>query len=428
MTETHPKNGYPPISALLVTVGGAPASAVHTLNELEPRFICFFVSSDTRPSIREKIIPALTYTPEHYDWIETQSPQNLLECYRILYTRLPPILEKWGIPATELGVEYTGGTKPMSVAAVLSTIDSSSRYYYVGATDPKGRDRDGIGVVLDGRESTWYQINPWEALSINLRREIAFLFNLGRFSDAQERAERLAHLVPPDMQPIYHALAQLIEGYAQWDRFAYVQAQQIIGKAMRILQPYAAGREDFIRLSLVEIDKNLSFLGALNQKNSEESRRLDVLDLLANADRRAKSDGRYDDAVARLYSALEELARNRLIFFNIKASAARPDQIPERIRSSFIQKYGDQEKENTPLRIGLEGCYLLLAELGDPLGLKYLSQRETVTQVLNARNQSRLAHGTTPVQPETYNKLQAILYDFAQIKPEDLPTFPTLRL
>jgi CRISPR-associated protein (TIGR02710 family) len=418
----------PTVTAMLVTVGGTPASAIHTLNEQKPQFICFFVSTETQGMIREKILPALTYTPEHYDWIRTPASQNLLECYRVLDKALPGILDKWGVTMSGLGVEYTGGTKPMSVAAVLATIDSSSRYFYVGATNPSGRDRDGIGVVLDGKESTWYEMNPWEVLAVAPRREIALLFNHGRFSDASDRTERLAKLAPPEMQPIYSALAQLINGYAQWDRFNYREAQNVLGRALKTLVTYAAGRDDPIRLSLPEIEKNLQFLGALTDKKNPAAQRLDFLDLLANAERRAANAGRYDDAVARLYSALEGLARNQLLTYGIKNSSVHQEQVPEKLRAAYIRSFSDPEKPGDLLRIGLEGSYRLLAELGDPMGLKYVSCQDELNQVLNARNQSRLAHGTAPVEPETYARLRAFLYDFGGVQCSDLPEFPTLRL
>lgn len=418
----------PATAAMLVTVGGAPSSAVHTLNEQKPRYICFFVSEDTRPAIREKILPNLEYTPENYVWIVTPAPQNLLECYRALAENLPRHLDMWGVSAADLGVEYTGGTKPMSVAAVLATVESSSRYFYVGARGPGGRDRGGIGVVVDGKESTWYEVNPWEIKSVNLRREIALLFNHGRFSDAQERAESLARVAPIDMRPIYQSLALLVEGYAQWDRFAYKDAQQSLGRAVRPLQAYVAGREDPIRFTLVEVESHIRFLGALTQKGSPDAPRLDLLDLLANAERRAANAGRYDDATARLYSALEGLARNQLAKRGIKNNAVRPEQVPETIRDEYVRRHRNIDKPEEGLKIGLEASYKLLAELGDPLGQKYLANEKDIEKVLFARNQSRLAHGSEPIERETYEKLRSFVFDFLEATPNDLPHFPNLRL
>ena len=47
--------------AMLVSVGGAASPAIHTLNVLQPPFICFFVSPDSKPKIKAEILPALAY-------------------------------------------------------------------------------------------------------------------------------------------------------------------------------------------------------------------------------------------------------------------------------------------------------------------------------------------------------------------------------
>ncbi len=414
--------------AMLVNVGGAVSAAVHTLNEQQPRFVCFFVSPDTKSSIREKILPALNYQPEHFDWIETPSPQDLVTCYRALASELPGMLKKWGVEANQLAVEYTAGTKPMSVAAVLMTIETSSQYFYVGSKDPQGRDRGGIGIVLDGKEWTWFQSNPWSELAVRARQEIAFLFNHGRFADAQERAKRLSAVVPADMRKVYDALAELIEGYALWDRFEYKTAQSKIFSALSKLKLYVAGRADPLRPALDVVEQNAEFLRLHNEKGAE-SQRLDILDLIANAARRADVAQKYDDAVARLYSALEALARNQLLSaYQIKNSAVKPEQIPESLRNEFIRLYSDPENPSDGLKLGLKASYQLLHALGNDLGKKYQEQEAELNKVLYARNQSRLAHGTEPIKPETYQKLREIILSFANVSEDDLPHFPVLEL
>ena len=414
--------------AMLVSVGGAASPAIHTLNELQPPFICFFVSPDSRPKIKAEILPALDYQPEHYDWIETPSPQNLLECYRCLAENLPRILEKWGTPPETLGVEYTAGTKPMSVAAVLATIETSSQYFYVGAAGPSGRDRDGIGIVQDSKEYIWFQTNPWEELAVRQRQEIALLFNHGRYADARERAERLAKVTPPEMRKVYEALAELIDGYALWDRFEYKQAQAKLYKAWTALGIYVAGRDDPLRFTLDTVARNVEFLRGLLEKN-EAAYHMDLLDMLANARRRAEVAQKFDDAVARLYAALEALARNRLLTgYNIKTNAVQQAQVPEVLRADYIHRCSDPLDPKGRLRLGLEDSYTLLAALGDELGQRYLEREKELKQVLYARNQSRLAHGTEPVKQVTYQKMSEILLAFAGVDDSELPGFPEMKL
>ncbi|MDI6697107.1 MAG: TIGR02710 family CRISPR-associated CARF protein [Anaerolineales bacterium] len=418
----------PEVKAMLVNVGGTTAPAIHALNHQKPPFICFFVSQDSQPAIRSTILPALQYQPEHWDWIKTPAPQNLLDCYRALATGLPPILEKWNVTFEELGVEYTAGTKPMSVAAVLATIDRSYRYFYTGAADPTGRDKGGIGIVIDNKEYLYFQVNPWEELAISTRREIALLFNHGRFADARERALQLAHHFPEELGKVYEALANLIEGYALWDRFEYKQAQAKIYKALEQLRLFIAGRDDPLHDTLKSVEQNAEFLRLLNEKD-DRAGKLDALDLLANATRRATNAQRYDDAVARLYALLESLARRQLLQkHNIKANNVRPEQIPENLREDYVRRLTDRKNPKSGLRLGLQDSYYLLAEINDELGQNYLERENEINEILNARNQSRLAHGTEPVRPDVYEKLRKIIMSFADIKEDDLPKFPIMKL
>lgn len=416
------------VKALLVNVGGATAPAIHALNTLKPPYICFFVSQETKDIMQKEILPKLEYTYIHHDWIQTNAAQNLIECYRALERGLPRILEKWGVDWSELGIEYTAGTKPMSVAAVLVTIEKASKYFYVGSQNPSDRKGE-IGVVLDGKEYIWFQLNPWEELAVPMRRDISMTFNLGRFAEARERAEKLCQVVPQEMKRIYQALADLIHGYELWDRFDIKRAHDYIFRSLDTLQSYIAGKEEPLRKTLEQVQKNADFLKRLLSSKDDEYRHLRLLDRIANADRRAKLASKYDDAVARLYSVLEALARYRLWSrYQIKNHQVQIDQVPEEIRQEFKQRYADDEKGGSTLRLGLEASYRLLEALGDDLGKNYRRNYNEVQKVLYARNQSILAHGEEPVKPEVYTSLRKIILDFAAIDERDLPLFPEMSL
>jgi hypothetical protein len=67
-----------------------------------------------------------------------------------------------------------------------------------------------------------------------------------------------------------------------------------------------------------------------------------ILDLIANADRRAKIEGKYEDAVAQPYSCFERDAKFRLQRqYGMSTDDVRVDQFPEVLRSQFEQKYRD---------------------------------------------------------------------------------------
>ena len=135
--------------AMILSVGGSPAPIVASLNAQQPALVCFFVSPESRQKIREDILDKLAYQPAHHDWIETPSAEDLLVCYRILAQELPRLADKWKVPLREFVADFNGGTKTMSAALPLATVQVVGRYTYVGGTE---RTMDGLGMVVDGKE------------------------------------------------------------------------------------------------------------------------------------------------------------------------------------------------------------------------------------------------------------------------------------
>ncbi|GAF87305.1 unnamed protein product, partial [marine sediment metagenome] len=107
--------------AMIISLGGTPAPITFSLNHQKPEYICFFVSEETRVTIDKDILPNLDFKPRHHDWIVTPSAENLSVCYRAVSRELPQILKKWKVDPKDLVVDYTGGTKTMSVSLALST-------------------------------------------------------------------------------------------------------------------------------------------------------------------------------------------------------------------------------------------------------------------------------------------------------------------
>lgn len=429
MTTPLSTQPLPEVRAVLVAVGGHTGGPLHTLRQTRPPYICFLVSQDTLPQVDE-ILNQLKqdYTPRHYDWITVDEPQNLLSCYQAVRDRLPAILKKWGVNPANLGVDFTAATKPMSIAAVLATLDTCSNYFYVGSASPDGRTQGGIGAVVNGRESLFFQSNPWNVLAVRERHEIGTLCNSFNFSEAESKTRRLAELVGPEFKPIFTAQADLILAYGKWDQFDYREAIRPFGNALRVLEPYLAGRDDPLKSVLAAARENFEFLKLLQVEKGPDFHAADVRDLLANACRRLETH-RYDDAVARLYSALEALARYRLEdFHHIRNHEVRPEQIPPEQRGEFIRRSGDPSHPKEPLRLGLEQSYLLLAALGDELGRRYLDQQDDLNKVLYKRNQSRLAHGREPIRPDQAQALRDMVFRFAGLTYNDLPRFPNWSL
>ena len=411
--------------AILISVGGTPAPIVFSLNHQKPEYICFFVSEETRDSIDKDILPNLNFRYRHYHWITTQSAEGLSECYRVLSRELPEILKKWKIDPKDLVVDYTGGTKTMSVALALATIGNSSSYTYVGGVE---RSKEGVGVVINGKERMWYLDNPWDELAVSERKEACLLFNKARYSAAAEIFAKTAEKVSRKYKAFFEAMRDLVEGYELWDKFKHREAKQKLYRSKKVIDATASisGKAELVSLS-IKLEENLNFLGKLENAQAQRGLLL-CYDLLSNAKRRAELENKFDDAVARLYRTIEAVAQFRLESqYGINTTNVKIAQIPNSLREKYKKKYTEEKGEK--IRLPLYASYLLLKELNDELGQKFFQFYDKhLRPLLDLRNKSILAHGFTPIKEDTFKKMYSIILQFTGIEEDQIPKFPELRL
>jgi CRISPR-associated protein (TIGR02710 family) len=122
--------------------------------------------------------------------------------------------------------------------------------------------------------------------------------------------------------------------------------------------------------------------------------------LWRNAERRA-AQGRYDDAVARIYRLLEWSAQWLLkSHCDLDTSDLPGDRVPKNMKLSP----GPKGKIQT----GLMDSWTLVGELIDGPAAEFIkSQRETLLGHLQMRNHSILAHGFTPINQEEWLRFYA---------------------
>lgn len=411
-----------PCQAMLVSLGGSPEPVLFTLNQQRPAHVVFFISPQSEAEL-QTIIKGLDF-PCKFDRIMTPSAEDLGDCYRALHAQLPTKLAQWGLSEDALVVDYTGGTKSMSAALVLATVERAHRYSYIGGYE---RDKGGVGVVLGGRERMLYVHNPWQAWALEERKRIGLYFAMARYDMALQELQRLQQHADADEQEVLRALANAVAGYRDWDNFRHRDALPKLGeRALRFLRPYARGAQHAALARFVlDLEANLEFLQRVTARETRDEAYL--LDLIANADRRARIEGKYEDAVARLYSAMERAARFRLRRqYRISTEHVQAEQLPAALREEYTRKYQDQR--DGALKVPLLAAYRLLAALGDALGCACMARQEEIVHLLNLRNASPLGHGEDPVGQEGYERFRRVLVDLLAIDESALPRFPELRL
>jgi CRISPR-associated protein (TIGR02710 family) len=272
-----------------------------------------------------------------------------------------------------------------------------------------------------------YVHNPWKEWAQEERKRINLYFAAARYATALQELQRLQQHADTSEQGVLQALASAVAGYRDWDNFRHRDALPKLGEqALRFLRPYALGTRDAGMARFVsEVEGNLEFLSRLLAADTHDEAY--VLDLIANADRRARIEGKYEDAVARLYSGLERAARFRLRRrYRINTEDVKQEQLPEALREEYMQKHHDPR--DGKLKVPLLAAYRVLEALGDALGGAFMARQEEVVKLLNLRNSSPLGHGEAPVGADGYERFRSVLVALLAIDESALPRFPELNL
>lgn len=106
-----------------------------------------------------------------------------------------------------------------------------------------------------------------------------------------------------------------------------------------------------------------------------------LADLLVNAERRA-TEGKYDDAVARLYRAVELIAQLLLSKRGIDTSNVEVERLPQNLK----ERYESMRNPKGVIEIAQAKAYELLEDLGMDIGRKFRENKAL-------RNQGRSRRG-----------------------------------
>jgi CRISPR-associated protein (TIGR02710 family) len=308
----------------------------------------------------------------------------------------------------------------MSAAVALQASRWPCLFSYVGGT---ARTKDGVGVVVSGSEKVLHQANPWDALGYQAVEEFVVLFDQRAFGAAAKVAEEAKKRVgAANRKRELAVLEQLAHAFDAWERFDHRKSKSSLDEVAKgendLRAALGSRRGEQVLATVGRLRDHLEALCTADPPSVHH-----VRDLLANAKRRME-EGRFDDAVARLYRAIEAVAQLALKErHGIASTAALPlERVPEELR----EQWASRAREGTVM-VGLQEAYRLLEALGDPLGEKFRSAGlEGPTSPLGARNQSILAHGFTSISHRICAQLWSKALALAGIDESSLPAFPVL--
>jgi CRISPR-associated protein (TIGR02710 family) len=369
------------------------------------------------PESSQGTLPLITAQDRRpYEEIQLKDPDDINSIYNLLKDVIPRIKKEFQI----ITVDYTSGTKAMTAAlAIVGTLLNVESLSYVAG------EREG-GIVIHGTEQV-RSVRPFFDYCERRTRAAIEIFNLHRYEAVLQIIRELKEDYPrPELLDRLQPLETAARAYDYWDRFSHQLSFQQLD---RLKIPEFDGNKEFLaRIHRClrrnqEADRDYpedkdKFLGILNPHLEPEflikAMELYLVDIIANAARRAEIEGRYDDAVARLYRAVELISQYRLY----KRGVVDTSQVDIWTLSPRLAGQWSV-RPNEKIRLALDRGYTLLAELGDDLAKKYI-QDNLMRDSLQKRNSSILAHGLKAVSREEYEQMAQQVNSYAE---ETLPAF-----
>ena len=377
--------GTRPTSKAVKNLAKALAYSIKNHN---PDKTFFIVTQQSQKTTLPEILKIIK--PKQYETITLKNADNIQTIYETLNPKIKQIRKNF----TNLTIDYTSGTKAMTAAlTILATLYEANTLSYITGK------RVG-GIVQPGTEQI-IPIHPYFATTEQKIKTAIQFFNKTQYATTITILKEIQKTIKdPTITERIKPLLNLAKAYNQWDKFQHQKAFKILKK-----------------IKMEQLNKNKQFLGQLInkiEKNQEPEPHL-IADLINNAERRAKEEQKYDDAVARLYRTIELIAQHRLkTKYKINPSQTKKKQIPPKL----IKKW-NIPPQTEKIKLPLEKDYELLNAKGDELGKKYLQDKK-LKDLLSKRNASILAHGTTPVTQETYKQLYQKTVEYAKITIKNL--------
>lgn len=384
---------------LLLTVGGSHQPLVTSIKTVKPDKVFFLCSQGSRTQVigEGKVLKSSNELEENdlpnivtlaglhdgqYEIEQIDEIDDLSSCYKVCYELIQKLHNE--NPDYRIIVDYTGGTKSMSVGLVASALDDENCEIRLVT----GK-REDLVKVANGTQAVF----PVEIRRIQLERGIKrakTLIERFDYSGAESLITNLAEQYGETQTRKYlNKLAVICRAFDAWDRFDHTTA-------LSLLEHYASEFRNYVIF--------LRFLIGNKAYGYEK-----VEDLLLNAERRA-TQGRYDDAVARLYRAIEMLAQIRLEKLGINTSNVDLSKIKDKDVLVELEKTKD---DSGKVKIGLAKAWELLnIEDSGPLSAHYKAYKGKIIDFLKHRNSSILAHGTEPVSETIYKENLKFIADF----------------
>ena len=388
-------------TALLMTVGTGIGGQVatedlahgilHSIDTLNPDKVIFFgseLSKNTVESLKEQFLNEFGEEFDYYEYILLEQIDDFKVYFEAFKQK---ILE---LSDYKIIIDYTSGTKTMTMSAAFASMLFRKNLYFVGG------EREN-GVVIRGTEKIISQ-NLYPIYDDLMISKIKELFNTNRFDAGKTLVEDLTKAKK-------ETYTKLFDAYYFFDNVDYKKAKEYFNH-----KEFAKEWPELTK----QFALNARALHFLNEEE-DESRPFYILASLINNARRRAEETKYDDAIARLYRALELIAQIRLKNeYDIDTS-----DVDLKILKEFNINHNFEPDFNGIVKISLIQDYELLNDLEDVLGEFYIENKDLVLANISSRNNSILAHGLKSQTEKQYNKFRDLVIIFSEVLNPEIKDF-----
>ena len=368
----------------------------------------------------------------------------------------------------EVIVDFTGGTKTMGAGVTLAEVTgnySNFELRYVGSKDSESRNKNGVGIIKDGSEFSKFQENPFTkfaTLEFNRGKQFfntyQFKAAVANFSLAEEKTD------DENLEKLAGFYKKIVKFYDSWDKFNNDfedwedKQNSKKGKLTRYFKFNIENdleNDEYISKKIKEnpefynkLLENIEFLNlkiSIKNKNYKKDIEYYLPDLLNNAKRRI-DERKFDDAVARLYRAMELIAQLNLKDLDILFDRELRKRTFFIDRNKFILESNKRlvdisdvktwpnykecvEKNLLYFKVASHKSFELLKIFENDLAKEYLNDKN-ISNLISNRNKSILAHGLVPMGEDDAKDLyEAVLYYARKYNPNiddlmELSKFP----
>ena len=445
------KNAY-----MVASVGTSYEPIVLNIKLFKPERVLFLYTEKTI-KVLDKIIKYCQMDQETYEksCISETDPLGI-------YKEIKNSYLKCGKPK-KMYIDFTGGTKAMSVASAMAGAMIDVQLIYVGTENYLTDFRK----PNPGSEILCYITNPMSVFGdLEIEKALA-LFEEHNYASVKDKVGQLKESIPdPSIRQEMNFVYLLAKVYEAWDALDFLSAYEYIVQLNRQLKRDKMVYETFLLMDFYEpLKKQEKILENLKKipELIQERKNMKVLcdqDLIAalmftmyqNALIREDQE-KYDMSTLLFYRLLEMIEQRRLARYGLYVSKmnylemkfdseqcpefaglGKPEQfkiLKRRVHvirgKLFKRDVGDYLPEQVSL---LEGFILLLA-LNDPIIYSEkgggINQLKKIRSMVFLRNNSIFAHGLGPVKQDDFLKFKTFVISmfelFCQIEQLDFRTY-----